>query len=61
MTPREEMTLRNNFYHSWCRTGEAACLHPPRDYGWLLKYPNNFKKVREAFHRAWITYKMTEL
>ena len=61
MMSRNEMTQRNQFYHRWARTDTAKLLRAPSNYGFLLAYPDNFKLVREQFHLAWITHKMTEM
>jgi hypothetical protein len=61
MTDRKEMHLRNLHYNDWKRTPEAKLLRPPESYGFLLQYPNNFKRVREQFQISWITHKMTEM
>lgn len=46
-------------YRRWANTPEALQLRAPDSYGWLVKHPNNFKRVREAFHVHWITHKLT--
>lgn len=49
-------------YRQWLRTPEAMELkfHKPLEYITLHKYPDNFPRVREAFHIVWITEKMTK-
>jgi len=56
-----ELQRRGLFYQRWSKTPEAKKLRPPENYAFLVNHPNNFKLVREKFHVAWITYKMTEL
>ncbi len=61
MTINEDLT-RRMFYAWWRCTTEAKLLRPlPEELWFLERYPNNFKKVREAFHLAWITHKITEM
>ena len=45
-------------YNAWRHTKEAKDLKAPDSYGWLTRYPNNFKRVREAFHVYCITQKI---
>lgn len=53
--------IRSHAYRRWLRTPEALDLpyHKPLYYETLLRSPNNFKEVREAFHLVWITQKLT--
>lgn len=62
LTPEQwrEADKRQKFYDGWKRTSEAMPLRPPDSYNWLIAYPNNFKRVRGAFHVAWITHRMTQ-
>ena len=49
-------------YRRWLQTPEALALryHKPLYYNsLLLRHPDNFKEVREAFHPVWITQKLT--
>ena len=48
-------------YRRWLQTPEALALryHKPLYYNSLLRHPDNFEEVREAFHLVWITQKLT--
>lgn len=45
-------------YAGWRHSDEAKRLKAPDNYSWLKNHPNNFKKVREAFHVYCITQKI---
>ena len=57
----EDERRRAVAYRLWLQTSEALALryHKPLYYDTLLRYPDNFKEVREAFHLVWITQKLT--
>lgn len=57
----EDERRRAVAYQRWLRTPEALVLryHKPYNYETLLRSPDNFKEVREAFHLVWITQKLT--
>lgn len=47
-------------YARWYRTAEAKQLRAPGDYNFVRNHPNNFKRIREAFHVYCITQKILE-
>ena len=57
----QERALRRSLYRRWKNLPETKALrmHVPDQYEFLLKFPNHFKKVRDAFHVYLITEKMT--
>jgi len=58
-TALTEEQRKRFFYMKWTATSEAAQkLRAPYNYSTLRQNPSHFKKVREAFHLAWITHKM---
>lgn len=60
-TALDDLTARRRFYQKWSRTDEGRKVRAPVEYHFLLNNPSNFRLVREKFHIAWITHKMTEL
>lgn len=60
-TALDDLTARRRFYQKWSRTDEGRKVRAPAEYHFLLINPSNFRLVREKFHVAWITHKMTEL
>lgn len=53
----DEKTARL-LYARWRHSDEGKRLKAPDNYTWLQQFPNNFKKVREAFHVYCITQKI---
>ena len=47
-------------YRKWRESPEAIALkyHKPLSYEMLLRHPDHFHTVREAFHLAWVSAKL---